>query len=306
VGKFIQQPVTISQTAKRLLTKYITLIRPIIRSRCREEPNNMDKLFLDFEGKPHLRLGRLVTQYFSSKQGGYHHITTTSLRSLVETQATILQKAGSISSGDLASIQNINGHSAQTSEEFYVKNRVFSDVEAGNKVFKLFSSPIPLVPTMPVAEYNDDDEEPFAPMQSNDFEGDPSMLQNHNNHCDLHHTSSQSTGSINELQVLQHQPISEQQSFSITQGDNLQPSSLPNNTVWGILHPHFSEPNRERAVWSDAELDYLGRVTETFLKADNNDRYVTYVLTCSIIENDQYPYCLQVPQKSYVTLLKLY
>ena len=37
-----------------------------------------------------------------------------------------------------------------------------------------------------------------------------------------------------------------------------------NPTIWGRYHPNFNQPNRIRAVWSDAELHFLGQVLSEF------------------------------------------
>jgi hypothetical protein len=92
----------------------------------------MDRLFLTFEGLYNDQLGRLITQYFSPWS---LHITSTTIRSLVETEANILKKRGDISTTDFSSLQNIGGHSEKTSEEYYIKERTCDDIEAGKRIF---------------------------------------------------------------------------------------------------------------------------------------------------------------------------
>ena len=134
VGKFLLQPITISSIVKKILVSYKT-IRDL---RSKSHSCHSDFFFITFLGQPHDRLGRLITLYFNSKNVNLH-ITTTSLRSLVESEASNLNRHGHISDGDFKLLQNINGHSEKTSEQYYIKQRAYDAVQSGNRIFKVIA-----------------------------------------------------------------------------------------------------------------------------------------------------------------------
>jgi len=131
VGKYLMQPITISAIVKKLLVSY-KMVRDMKKNFTSEF------FFLTFSGTPHDRLGRLITIYFHKKDSAMK-VTTTVLRSMVESEANTLNRKGLISDGDLKSLQNINGHSEKTSEQYYIKQRTFDDVQSGNRIFERIS-----------------------------------------------------------------------------------------------------------------------------------------------------------------------
>lgn len=81
-----------------------------------------------------MKLGKLVTKFF--KRTLKLHITTNTIRSLVETSAGQLHLQGEINGTDRAAIMHINGHSSATVEKFYMKHNLKSDVTNAKCAFQ--------------------------------------------------------------------------------------------------------------------------------------------------------------------------
>ncbi len=63
------------------------------------------------------------------------HVTTTTIRTLVETTATQMMDEGAITQTQRAAIRNINGHTSQTTEDFYVLRDRWNDANNGRSMF---------------------------------------------------------------------------------------------------------------------------------------------------------------------------
>ena len=281
VGKFIQQPITVSNVVISVLSTYVNDIRPAIQSKSNRRPNDMDRLFLTFEGLYHDQLGRLITQYFAPWS---LHITSTTIRSLVETEANILKKRGDISSTDFSSLQNIGGHSEKTSEEYYIKERTCDDIEAGKRIFdKLHLNRNCYLDSGKTIDITGDNDENIV---SNGLSQEPQS-------SDYLLSSSLTTAPQRALHIqqgcLSESSTEGQQSLvasnsGITRSKEIQSNMNPPNLTphkdmstsssssssaicWGFNHPQFNIPPENvnaRAVWSDAELDYLRDLASTF------------------------------------------
>ena len=294
VGKFLLQPITISNIVKKILISYKT-VREL---RSRSSSCHSDFFFVTFLGLPHDRLGRLITTYFHSKNVNLH-ITTTSLRSLVESEANDLNRNGRISDGDFKMLQNINGHSEKTSEQYYVKQKAYDAVQSGNRIFKLItenSAEPQRVPPVSVSNYRD--------MQNSSTSSNSIGTESPNALRDIHTSSSNSspftfsrsnvetedTSSHNKRQKRGNMSAV-QQSYDPKPGERFFTPTKPNhrsNSVeeyesarnsisddneninikeqstieWGREHPEISDPHRRRNKWTSAELDYIGALAE--------------------------------------------
>ncbi len=121
------QPVTVPDATAQMLGIYYEHYRP----RILQQPN--DPLFISQTGSK-LRMGRLLSAYFKRTLG--LKISSTTIRSIVETEAEGLLLAGQISAAERASVLNINGHKGTTSFKFYQKRSLVEDVVAGVSVHK--------------------------------------------------------------------------------------------------------------------------------------------------------------------------
>ena len=223
VGTYILQPVTISVNTRQLLDIYFLKLRPQVSQE--HMPHATDYLFLTFQGTPHKALGRMVTRVFEGK--GQGHLTSTTLRSLVETEAKCLRDEGIISTSSVTALQNISGHSEKTASMYYIKRRAQTDVVKACKMFRKFKKPDPVIDT-------DDIPDTISA-------GDSS-----------HHD-----GGI----IISENETEEDFSFSSMMQRDISPS-----TVWGTNHPDFNmQGERQRARWSEEELRYLAELTARLL-----------------------------------------
>lgn len=124
--KYGYQPITLPPELHPALTVYIELRRRI---------NTVSNtLFVDFGGRPYssTKLGGFVTQYFRSSMD--LHLTTTAIRSLWEIMSDKALKAAVISPAQRAAVMNINGHSSQTTKDYYLRTAREEDARHGTEV----------------------------------------------------------------------------------------------------------------------------------------------------------------------------
>lgn len=125
------QPVTLSAVTHKLLTQYMTQVRP---TACESaSPLQSDPLWLRFDGSIDAHIGVRLTAFF--KKELRLHITTTSIRSLVETTFDTLHLQGVISAQQRASVSNINGHTGEVVRDYYVRQTRGADVEHARDAF---------------------------------------------------------------------------------------------------------------------------------------------------------------------------
>ena len=124
--KYGYQPIAFPPELYPALTVYITLRRRIGTA--------SDALFVDYAGTPYTstKLGLLVTQYFRSTMD--LHLTTTMIRSLWEIMSDKALKAAVISPAQRAAVMNINGHSSQTTKDYYLRTAREEDARQGTEV----------------------------------------------------------------------------------------------------------------------------------------------------------------------------
>jgi hypothetical protein len=80
----------------------------------------MDPLWLDAKGNKEKNISRLVLGFF--RETANLHITTTTLRALIEMQAHAMYKQGEISLTERESISNSNGHCLSSTVEVRSEN----------------------------------------------------------------------------------------------------------------------------------------------------------------------------------------
>ena len=103
------QTVKLAGNSKELFRIYINVARPAI---CKKNGLNlngdMDPLWLNCKGERETNISRQVIAFF--RQFADMHITTTTLRALVEIQADQMHKKGAISLVEREAVANSNGH----------------------------------------------------------------------------------------------------------------------------------------------------------------------------------------------------
>jgi hypothetical protein len=124
--KYGYQPISLPSEMHSALNVYVALRRRIGTA--------SELLFIDHTGKPYssTKLGSLVTQYFRSTMD--LHLTTTMIRSLWEIMSDKALKAEVISPAQRAAVMNINGHSSQTTKDYYLRTAREEDARRGSEV----------------------------------------------------------------------------------------------------------------------------------------------------------------------------
>jgi hypothetical protein len=127
---FQYQSVTSSEIADFLLRLYLRHVRCCATP---QDPEDMDALFLTYQGAPEKLLGKRLTSFF--KRTLDLHITTTAMRSMVETMTDRMYLTGEISQEVRAAVQNINGHSSRITQDYYVRRDQANMVSQARNVF---------------------------------------------------------------------------------------------------------------------------------------------------------------------------
>lgn len=109
------QYVQISEYNRPLMEFYGKVLRPQVRAGI---PRAEEPLWLQFNGEPEARIGHRVADFF--KLSANLKVTTTSIRSLMETAADKLYQSGDISEVDKKAVTKLNGHSSTIAENHYI------------------------------------------------------------------------------------------------------------------------------------------------------------------------------------------
>jgi hypothetical protein len=129
--KYGYQPVTVRSVSRDLLRIYMVTVRPQIRHVSLCAPS--DPLWLTYGGAAEEDVGRLVTAFFVRTCG--LSITITGIRSLVETTMHKKFKEGKISESERSAVQNINGHTSETTRDYYLMEDRTEDVHHAGAAF---------------------------------------------------------------------------------------------------------------------------------------------------------------------------
>lgn len=129
-AKYRLQPVTLSAATKELLAIYVDHLRPQV---ARQQPLPADPLWLKYSGAAEDSLGRQVTKFFKAELGLL--ITTTAIRSLVETAMHEKHQDGEITQAQRESVHAINGHSSQVTQDYYIREDRAREVALARSAF---------------------------------------------------------------------------------------------------------------------------------------------------------------------------
>lgn len=123
--KYGFQPVTLHNASFELFQVYLNTVRPQVQ---RATPGSTEEsLWIKFDGTAITNVGKLVKRYFVRKLNV--GVTTTTIRSLVETEVDQLHKRGRITTEQKESVQNINGHTSETTRAYYLMEDRAADVQ---------------------------------------------------------------------------------------------------------------------------------------------------------------------------------
>jgi hypothetical protein len=111
------QTFKIAGNSKELFTIYATIARPAIVKKFKLSSLPTDPLWLDSKGKAEKRMSRNVIAFF--KQNCSLHITTTTLRAIVEMESHNMLQLGEISPLEREAISNSSGHALTSTVKVY-------------------------------------------------------------------------------------------------------------------------------------------------------------------------------------------
>lgn len=127
-----------SAFTKELVELYVRCIRPqVVRGAA---PAPQDPLWLKYGGAAEDSLGRKVVRFFKVKLG--LHITTAAIRSLVETAMHEKYQDGEITQAQRESVQSINGHSSQVTQDYYVREDRAREVAQARSAFTVITQQV--------------------------------------------------------------------------------------------------------------------------------------------------------------------
>ena len=124
---FGYQPVTGGELFLTFLDVFLRVVRPKMKKR----PD--DFLFIDLGGNK-IDVGRKITNFFEGALS--LHITTTTIRSIVETEMHSLHEEGKINTVQRNAIMNLNGHSSRITKDYYIRKDRAKDVANAFVAFK--------------------------------------------------------------------------------------------------------------------------------------------------------------------------
>ena len=229
------QPVTLSTESKELLTIYLRTFRPVVVGR--EVPSQpQDALLLTFSGQPYSDIGKELTIFYRNSCN--LHITSTRIRSIVETAAEEMYRAGDISLKVRKSIEAINGHTSATVQNYYLQMDRAADVHSARSFFTQAASPDSSTTSPPSAAIPVDDDrdivEACTPL---------------------------------ELRI-QHAPSTAATSAHLTTTWTSREGTK--HLDWGSSHPEYERHGVRKVRWSEQELDYIENWIEKNMQGDTN------------------------------------
>jgi hypothetical protein len=252
------QPIILSKISREILSIYFNHVRNLVTT----DYDNDTPLWVSYSGsslKHGVSPGKLIKKFFSSYN---HNITTTYLRSLVETMAKTLLDEGKISSSERKAISDINSHSSLVTEQFYIQEDKKKALLGSKRVFSVaFNN-----------EESDNDMDGYAyPPIDEDFhtsyQPDYDDVYNEDT-FELISESNVITSPIREVSSSSKRnwltpsgtilgTSDESQSSTTMYGVSSTPDRLRSFTaVHGFRHPEINKLGK--CKWSDEEVKYIG------------------------------------------------
>lgn len=225
--KYGFQAVTLGDVSRDLFVKYLTKVRP------KRLTGENDPLWLGSTGLQETEIGQLITCYYEHRLT--LHITTTIIRSLIETEMHAGYKNGLVSQAEKEAVHNLNGHSSQIVQDYYLLEDQRENITSAGRAFdnlyfnrrgKKVTTKVP-----PAAVPNDDD------YYCGDYDDDDDFV----------------VPNFNDFEATPAQPAAAAE-------------DLYND--WGLKHPERSLTSNKRVTWSNAEIDYIRNFYTKTIKAN--------------------------------------
>jgi hypothetical protein len=276
-----------------LLQIYVRYIRPHA-ARSIETSPDQEPLLLNFlHGGHNANVGQAITHFYIGESK--IHLTTTAIRSLLETTAEHLYRQGHLSTEAKKSVEGINGHSSAVVKNYYLKLNRAEEVHHARALFETTNfEPYPDLEmpfqdeatAHPFQDDDDDDDATAHPYQDATSEptSDLSVLPTANSWENFSEENEELGHWVWSTATTPSHPISRFSSPSRTPPPPPPPPpssrfSSPSRTppqppsrqpkqsafrisddlehwVWGKDHPE-KNPNLAKVKWSDEELQFL-------------------------------------------------
>jgi hypothetical protein len=231
-NKYGYQPVTVEGVSHELLARYVSVIRPQVRRPLVLMEQHEEPLWLTYTGEKELDVGRLVTSFFTRTCG--LSVTITAIRSLVETTVHKMHKEGKITDAQRMAVQNINGHSSETTKAYYLLEDRADDVLCSRGVL---ADDLDAAIGELAADLHDDDLEAH-------LHAEPAHLP-----VPLPLPLPGSAASPASVRTGMIQAPRNPRSFT----------QLPQLIDWGTSHPDYQNERKDTAIWTYEEKSFLGR-----------------------------------------------
>lgn len=197
-----------------------------------------------------MNIGNKVTAFFTQQL--QLHITTTAIRSLVETTVDMAVKEGKVTEQQQKSVQSINGHTSQIARDYYIRQDRAQDVHLARIALAQATSSalphgLPLLRPPAVAQ-------PFHPALSS------------------------------EVSVRDDEPVATNMEASAPTASPLVPAfvngagsatwrtaDLLQYADWGTNHPDY-RTKQNRAQWTKEEVNYIRVFCEREIREKPNNR----------------------------------
>ena len=255
------QPINIVDGIKTYIQIWLDRIRPAIlqslgSSKRRSLIAQTSPLFINSVGNE-VDVSHLITKYFLNYK---LHLTSNTIRSIVEMTADELQANGTITSDQRASVYNVNGHSKSTSQRYYQHHDAprlasvgFSDVASARRYDATNSQDVMDAYSAHVATAS-----------PHNLGAQTSNLRN-------------SQGNSNRFEV----------SSILDMDDFAERESSQVAIAWGALHPDHALQSAQRIRWTQKEIFFIGKWIDEAFRV--NPAVTTVYAKCRKAIQQDYP-----------------
>ncbi len=146
-ASFKLQAVIAGEEARPLLRGYLDLLYPRIAKH--NPPAASDPLWLSFDGTRERNIGRMVSAFFKNELN--IHVTTTTIRSIVETHTAQMLEDGLITPAQREAVTTVNTHSSAITRDHYVRTDLSRTVLLAREAFA-GGQAVPVNPPAPTAQ----------------------------------------------------------------------------------------------------------------------------------------------------------
>ena len=180
-----------------------------------------------------------VTAFF--KRTTKLHITTTRIRSMVETETDRGFNKGLITFEQKTAVANINGHTSQTCKDYYIRSERSRDAVNAEEAFhNIINSSDNII--------GSNNTTTIITTNSNISNNDNINYYNNNHIIRKYDACSNEYSDVNSIGNISDSDIS----------DNYKVNNIEDNLA-GFGSAHLSDPDVRRAPWSDEEVAYIGK-----------------------------------------------